>query len=99
MAYLTGCYRVSVTTDRRRSGRDSAADARPGSLRKQAPRSQPRATPEVGIHNCIENVNEKRSVRRFDACPSLKPGFSHRERARRPGHRLDDDGVDKRSDV
>jgi hypothetical protein len=54
---------------------------------------------QVGIHNCIENTHQKRSVCGFDACASFKPRFSHGERARRPRNQLDDDGVDKGSDV
>ena len=35
---------------------------------------------QVGIHNCIENMHEKRAVRGLDACESFKPRFSHGER-------------------
>jgi hypothetical protein len=31
---------------------------------------------QVGIHHCIENTDEKRSVSGFDARASLKPRFS-----------------------
>lgn len=54
---------------------------------------------QVGIHHCIENTDEKRSVRGFDARASLKPRFSYGERAWRPRNQFDDDGVDERSDV
>jgi hypothetical protein len=54
---------------------------------------------QVGIHNCIENAHQKRSVCWFDACASFKPRFSNSERARRPRNQLNDDCVDKRSDV
>lgn len=40
-----GCYRVSLTTHRPQSGDDSAVDTPIGSPRRQAPRSQRRATP------------------------------------------------------
>ncbi len=54
---------------------------------------------QIGIHNRVENAQEKRAARGFDACARFKPGFSDGERARRPRNQLDDDGVDKRSDV
>ncbi len=54
---------------------------------------------QVGIYNCIENMHQKRSVCEFDTYASFKPRFSNGERARRPRNKLDDDGVDKRSDV
>jgi len=54
---------------------------------------------QVGIYNRIENMHQKRSVCGFDTCASFKPRFSHGERARRPRNKLDDDGVDKRSDA
>ena len=50
---------------------------------------------QVGIHNGIENVHEKRAVRGFDSCASFKPNFSYSERTRRPGNQLDEDGVNK----
>ena len=54
---------------------------------------------QVGIHNCIENTHEERTVREFDACASFKPRFSYGERARRPRNQLNDDGVDERNDM
>lgn len=54
---------------------------------------------QIGIYNCVENVEEKRSARGFDACASFEPRFSDGEWARRPRNQLDDDGVDERSDV
>ncbi len=47
---------------------------------------------QVGVHNCIENTHEQ-SARGFDACASFKPRFNNRERTRRPGSQLDEDGV------
>jgi hypothetical protein len=54
---------------------------------------------QVGIYNCIENMHQKQSVWGFDTCASFTPRFSRGERARQPRNKLDDDGVDKRSDV
>lgn len=54
---------------------------------------------QVRINKRIKKTNQKRSACRFDACPSLKPRFSHGERARQPRNGLNDDGVDEGSDV
>ncbi len=54
---------------------------------------------QIGIYNCVENVEEKRSARGFDACAIFEPRFSDGEWAWRPRNQLDDNGVDERSDV
>ena len=48
---------------------------------------------QIGIHDCVENAQEKRAARGFDACASFKPGFGDGERARRPRNQFDHDGV------
>ncbi len=54
---------------------------------------------QVRVHDSVENAQQKRPTLGFDACAGFKPRLQHCERARRPRNRLDDDGVDKRSDV
>ncbi len=54
---------------------------------------------QIGIYNCVENVEEERSTRGADACAIFEPRFSDGEWAWRPRNQLDDNGVDERSDV
>lgn len=54
---------------------------------------------QIGIYNCVENVEEKGSARGLDACAIFEPRFSDGEWAWWPRNQLDDDGVDERSDV